>query len=365
MNKKVTIAVIAISIALLIAIFVLVVRMGGEKQVQSSDAVGFVLPGDKDEIGWNGFQYQGVKTVTDELGVNLLLAENVAEKTGACEKSVDSLVKAGARMIILGSFNFPIELQEYIKSHQDVKFYGISGDLHQPNFTAYSARAYQARFLSGVIAALNSESGKIGYVAAMKNSEVYRGINAFALGARRINPKAKVYVAWSNSWDDEIAEKANTEKLIKGAGVDVMAYHQNRTYVVEAAEALGVKSVAYNLYSSSYSPNVLASSVTNWSKVYKEIILDFVQKKTSVNNYWVGIEKDAVGVEFYSSAVSDTTKQVVKEIVDSMKNGMDVFVGPIYDNKQQKRCEKDELISDNILRDEMDWLVDGVSEYEN
>ena len=364
MSKKVSVAAVAISL-LIVGCILHILNSVNAKGDESRQFVALVIPGTKGEVGWNGFQYQGVKSAVEGLGVELLLAENVVEHSGRAVPAVDSVIRAGAGMVILGSYNYPEELKEYMRTRPEVKFYGISNDLQMENFVAYSVRAYQARFLSGIIAALHSEKGKIGYVAAMKNTEVIRGINAFALGARRVNPEAKVFVAWTNSWDDEGAEKSNVEKLSKAFGIDVVSYQQNREFVPEAADALGIKSVGYGIYESRFSANLLASTVSNWGKAYREIIQDYLQKKKGVNNYWLGIEKDVVGVSFYSDAVSDSARKVVEGFMDSMRNGMDVFTGPLHDNQNKKRCEKDEQVSDNILRDEMDWLVEGVVEYED
>lgn len=364
MSKRIKFAVAVVMVALLVIIFNMVNGFEGKKEEVENNVIGLILPGAITEEGWNGDHYKSVKSVSDELGVELLVEENVKEGSGQIAAATKRLIAAGAKMIILGSFNFPAEIEEDMRVHQDISFYGISGELDIPNFVAYSSRAYQARYLAGVIAGLNTKTDKLGYVAAMNNSEVNRGINAFTLGARRVNPKAKVYVAWTNSWDDGVVERENVNKLVKGAGVDVLGYQQNRLNVLEESEALGVMSVAYSLKTSPYSPNVLASTVTNWAKVYKEIVQDFLQKKHSVNNYWVGADKDAIEIQFYSSAVSDSSRKVVEEILESLKNGMDVFAGPIYDNRHKKRCDKNEVISDLILRDDMSWFVDGVTIYE-
>lgn len=365
MSKRITSAVVAVLLVLLVIIVNMVNGFEGKQEESRKMIVGLVIPGLSTESGWNGDHFTSVKRVTDELGAELILMENVKEGSGELEKAVDELAKSGTQMILLGSYNYPSEISDYMKTHKDVSFYGISSDVEVPNFKAYSARAYQARYLSGVIAALHSKTGKLGYVAAMSNSEVNRGINAFALGARRVNPKVKVYVAWTNSWDDSIVEKLNVDKLVQKVGVDVLGYHQNRLNVVDEADSLGVMSVAYSMKESSYSPNVLASTATNWGNVYKEIILDFLQKKNSVSNYWVGADKDAIEIQFFSDAVSDSARQVVEGVLDSLKHGMDVFTGPMYDNRHRKRCEKNEVVSDLILRDEMNWFVEGVTIYED
>ena len=60
-----------------------------------------------------------------------------------------------------------------------------------------------------------TENGKIGYVAAMPTPEVIRGINAFTLGVRSVNPEATVQVSWTNTWYDPAVEKQAAEEMAK------------------------------------------------------------------------------------------------------------------------------------------------------
>ena len=41
-----------------------------------------------------------------------------------------------------------------------------------------------------------------------------------------------------------------------------------------------------------------------------------------------------------------------------------VFTGEIYDTEGRKRCENNELISDEMLLEHFDWFVEGVEIYE-
>lgn len=362
MNKSLFVASF-LGVTLVAVIVALILTFGGEQESKES-YVGVVLPGSASELGWNGTHYKGVSDAAQELGTKILLAENAHEKTGAAVRAIDSLVEAGASMIILVSYNYAKEVAETMRKYPKVMFYSQDADIKEDNYRVYFARVYQARYLSGLIAGRVTRSNKVGYVAAMSNDEVNRGINAFALGVRKTNPKAQVFVAWTNSWDDAEVERANVRKLVEQKQVDFIAYHQNQGWVPREAELLGIPSIGYNLDSSGYSPLVMSSVSTHWKMVYKELIQDFLQKKQSINNYWVGIEKSAVGLTFYSSAVDDSSKAVVEDAILQMQNGMEVFKGPISDNQGKKRCGKDEVLSDSFLRENMDWFVDGVNLYE-
>ena len=63
---------------------------------------------------------------------------------------------------------------------------------------------YEANNLTGVIAGVMAKSDKIGYVASCPLYGVMANVNAFAMGARAVNPDVKVYVEWSGINDNDI-----------------------------------------------------------------------------------------------------------------------------------------------------------------
>ena len=66
----------------------------------------------------------------------------------------------------------------------------------------YTLRAYQARYLSGLVAGKMTKSNTLGYVASFPVPQVVRGINAFTIGAQEVNPQAKARVVWVSNWYD-------------------------------------------------------------------------------------------------------------------------------------------------------------------
>ena len=53
-------------------------------------------------------------------------------------------------------------------------------------------------FLQGVLAGALATQNKIGYVAQYPVYGTVANINAFALGAKFVNPRAKIYLKWSS-----------------------------------------------------------------------------------------------------------------------------------------------------------------------
>ena len=54
--------------------------------------------------------------------------------------------------------------------------------------------------------------------------EVVRGINAFTIAMRKVNPEATVKVVWVNSWYDP-GKEADAAKALIDQGVDIITQH--------------------------------------------------------------------------------------------------------------------------------------------
>lgn len=360
MKNKTKLTILIISVVVLLTAIALLVLYFNNSKDDEVKKIGYIMTGAIDEHGWNGMNYKGIEAVCSSLGVELMVKENVLEGTGMCIKAVSELAEAGAEMIILSSFGYPGEVAELIDKYPKISFYGISSQYYADNMSSYFGRMYQMRYLTGIIAGMITESNNIGYVAAMANDEVNRGINAFTMGVKRVNPDAIVNVMWTDSWDDEAKAKSVAKTLISD-GADVLAYHQNQPYVVAAADEEGVYSIGYNEAAEGYSDKYLTAAVWDWEYLYFDIIKEFLQgRANSRQHHWCGMETGAIGLSEFSPLVTDEIRAEVEKAKAEILSGKDVFSGEIYDINGVKRCDEDEFISDAALMDDFDWYVDGV-----
>ena len=364
MQNKIKRTLLAIFAFLILCIIFWSILLFGKKQ-QDTVKIGFVLSGSIEEKGWNGRHYQGYKASSEKLGTQMLVMENVKEYSGECKNAIHELVKQGASMIILSSYGYSEEVYEVVQQYPQIVFYGNSSEYHDSNLTSYFARLYQARYLAGIVAGMKTKTNQIGYVAAMENNEVNRGINAFTLGVKHVNPKATVHVAWTNSWDNEEIEREATRNLVDRKEVDVVTCHQNQDFVVKEADKLGVYSIGYHVASEDLSNKYLTAVVCNWEILYEEIIKQYLQgNANSVENYWIGLEKEAVGLTELSEEVFPEIIQELENAKKQILEGKDVFSGVIYDNEGMLRCDEGEIIRDKVLLEQFDWFVEGVDIYE-
>lgn len=356
-NKQQWLLILAAFILILIFIFI----FGINKKKEDTVKIGLILTGMSTDEGWNGMHYQGVSSACESLGVELIVKENVSEGTGRCAQAIDELVKEDVGMIILSSYAYPTEVQDTIQKYPEVSFYGISAEYYADNMTSYFGRMYQARYLAGIVAGMKTESNEIGYVAAMPNSEVNRGINAFTIGVKSVNPNATVNVIWTNEWEAPEEEKKAVNTLIDEYGVDVITYHQNQHYVAEEADMAGVFSIGYNAVADGLSNKYLTAAVWDWNTLYYQIIREYLQgKANSVRRHWYGIDTGVVALSECSELVDESILKEIEQAKKELSEGNRVFSGVIYDNTGVLQCDEGESISDEILLEKMDWFVDGV-----
>ena len=63
---------------------------------------------------------------------------------------------------------------------------------------------FEAKFLMGAIAGAMAENGQLAYIADYPIFGTIANINAFALGAKMVNPRAQVYLEWSTLKDVDL-----------------------------------------------------------------------------------------------------------------------------------------------------------------
>ena len=351
----------AVVVFLVATVLILVFHFDVDQEHTKRDKIGFVMLGGIHDAGWNASQYEAINDVCRRMGAELLVKEYIRENAGDCPQAVRELADEGAGMIFLSSYSYSMEVKDLVGQYPHIAFGTNSAEYHTKNMTSYFVRLYQARYLAGAIAGMRTRSGVVGYVAAMPNSEVNRGINAFTLGAQRVNPNVRVAVAWTGSWQNEEKEALNARRLVQELGADVLTYHQDEKTVADTAEAMGVDFIGYHEALTGYSPHNLTSVVCRWDIYYMDIIRRYLKGEiNSVNNHWLGIDQGVVLLSPYSEYVTPEIRKQVDIMRDELIAGNPVFSGTIYDNHGQQRCMEGEVISDDALLERIDYLVRGV-----
>ncbi|KDR93929.1 nucleoside-binding protein [Peptoclostridium litorale DSM 5388] len=321
--------------------------------------VGFIYVGPIGDGGWSYAHNEARLYLENELGVSTIYKESVPEGPEV-EKIMRDMIDQGAKVIFATSFGYMDYVEKISKEYPDVKFLHCSGYKDGENMSNYFGRMYEPRYLSGVVAGMKTQTNKIGYVAAFEIPEVIRGINAFTLGVKSVNPEASVAVRWTHTWYDPVSEKAAAESLLD-EGSDVIAQHQDTAGPQQAAQEKGAFSIGYNTDMKEMAPQAyLTAPVWNWGPYYVKQVKAAMDGTWKSENYWGGMEDEVVQLAPMTELVPSEAVQKVTELEGKIKDGsLKVFAGPIKDNEGNVVVKEGEVLTDEQLLS-MDWLVEGV-----
>lgn len=238
--------------------------------------------------------------------------------------------------------------------HPEVKILNCSLNTSHKHIRTYSARMYEAKFLMGAIAGALSENGKIGYLADYPIFGTTANINAFALGAKMVNPRAKIYLEWSSLKDHDPA-KVFAENKIK--------YISGRDMIVP-----GSVNREFGLYHAAKDrPWNMAMPVWHWGVFYEKMIrqilsgswkYDDASDETKGLNYWWGMSAGIVDV-ICSHHLPIGTVRLVELLKNTISSGdFNPFSGVLYSQDGLIQREDESLSPEEIAT--MDWLAENV-----
>ena len=201
--------------------------------------IAFVNIGPASDKGWNWAHDQGAKFVKAQLGdaVDITFLEDIPEGPDS-QRTFEQLASDGYGLIFGTSFGYMDPMLAAAEAFPDVVFEHATGFKTSDNMGNYFGAAEEGRYLTGLAAGAATESNLIGYVAAFPIPEVIRGINAFTIGVREVNPDAQVEVVWTSTWFDPPKESTAAQSLLD-KGADVIAMHQDSTAPGQAADTAG------------------------------------------------------------------------------------------------------------------------------
>ncbi len=319
--------------------------------------IGFVYDKTPQESEWCYAHELGRQYIEDTFGTQLETTSitNV-EPEKDDSNAIETLIKDNADMICVTS---PAMIMASLKAaiaHPEVKILNCSLNTSHKYIRTYYARMYEAKFLMGIIAGALSDNSKIGYVAGYPVYGEMSNINAFALGARFVNPKAKIYLEWS------CVKNNDYKKKFEEQGIKVIS---DRDMITPQCSTR--KFGLYYVTSQNHTQH-LAMPVWHWGVFYEKLIQSVMsgswnkeedEDNIKALNYWWGMSAGVIDV-IYSSKLPTETKRIVNVFKDIISKGdFELFEGELYDqNGVQKNKEGNVLTPEQIIT--MNWLLENV-----
>ena len=319
----------------------------------------FVYVGPTGDLGWTYAHDQG-RLALEDMGVETAYVELVAEGPDSA-RVIRDLAEKGYDLIFATSFGFMDSVIEVAADYPDLYFEHCTGYQTADNVGIYDGRGYQAWYLAGIVAGKMTENNVMGYIAPYPIPEVVRNMNAFALGARSVNPDATVHPIWIYAWVDPPKEREAAQALYD-LGADVIARESDSTEADKLAQENGIYVIGYNSdVARDQSPDAfLTAPIWHWDVFYKQAVMDVANGAWTNAPVWWGIKDGLLSLAPIADFVPDDVKALVEaEQARIVAGEFDVFEGPINDNTGAERVASGVQMTDEEMLG-FDWLVEGV-----
>lgn len=272
----------------------------------------------------------------------------------SAEDAMEDAIENGAQVIFATTPPLIDACRKAAAKHPDVHILNCSAAMPYAGVRTYYSRIYEGKFITGAIAGAMSRDGQIGYVASSPIFGVPASINAFALGARLTNPRARIRVRWSCTEEDAMGALAR-EGISLISNRDIPTPDRTR-------EPWGLCRLQDD-----GSLRSLASPYWHWGNVYVKLVRSILDggwdALSSSNgravNYWWGMRSHAVGI-----LLSDELPEGVHQLADILRRGLAdgsilPFHRPLRSQDGMRRSDGGHWFSpEEILH--MDWLCDCV-----
>jgi len=208
---------VGIALAAVLCLTVALALPGAAAAAEKPFVFGLLMVGPYNDHGWSQAHFEAGKYVEKMIpGTKMLYIDKVnpADRAGiTVPQLVDDLVSKGAKLIIANSDDMKDGAREAAMQHPEVFFVHVSGDdvltgKAPKNLANIMGRMEYGKMMGGFVAALTTQTGKIGYLGPLLNEETRRLAASCYLGARyawekvlKRDPKDLAFqVTWIGFW---------------------------------------------------------------------------------------------------------------------------------------------------------------------
>eukprot|EP01065_Artemidia_motanka_P011746 TRINITY_DN16396_c0_g1_i3.p1 TRINITY_DN16396_c0_g1~~TRINITY_DN16396_c0_g1_i3.p1 ORF type:complete len:956 (+),score=209.60 TRINITY_DN16396_c0_g1_i3:77-2944(+) len=252
--------------------------------------------------------------------------------------------EAGYHLVITTSTNFKLPTLDAAHAFPGtnwVHIHSSPSETGPTNFASAWCRIYQARYLTGIAAASQTVTKKIGFVAAIPTVQlVLRGINSFVLGVRKLDPTIRTYVNFIYTFTDPERTEYASEWL-RLLDCDVIGTFTNDRSAYTPFVSRGLRAAGYHSdMREQIGDEIVQSAFFNWGPMYQRFADEVLTGKPMTKFYFDGTEKGVPVVSEMTQYVPAATRSLINHERARLLAGEDeaadkgssmIFCGPLKD----------------------------------
>ena len=264
----------------------------------------------------------GVRSAEAELGISLTEVDGMESDPAATEMLLREAAQ-DSDLVLAAGYQMGAPLARVAPEFPDVKFAIFDVVLDVPNVASINYKANEGSFLVGAIAALKTESGKIGYIGGADVPLLHEFEAGYTAGIRAINPDAEVYIEYISENEAGFNQPDRAKEIALAqheSGVDVIyvAAGGSGQGALEAAQEQGKYIIWVDSNGNHLAPGiVLTSMVKELSASVVKVISETVDGNFMAGVRYFGLEDGGVSYavdEHNQSLLTDEILQTVESL---------------------------------------------------
>jgi basic membrane protein A len=275
--------------------------------------------GGKFDKSFNEAAYAGAERFKSETGLEYRDFE--IQNDSQREQALRNFARRGHNPVVGIGFSQAQALEKVAKEFPDTKFAIIDMVVDLPNVRSVIFKEHEGSYLVGMLAALASKTGKVGFVGGMDIPLIRKFACGYVQGVRAVNPNAEIYQNMTGTtgaaWNDPVkgGELAKSQ-FDRGADVVYHAAGGTGLGVLQAAADAGKLGIGVDSNQNGLHPGSVLTSMLK--RVDNAVFKAFDEVR---NDSWtagfdvLGLAENGVGW-----ALDDNNKALVS---DDMKAALD------------------------------------------
>lgn len=293
--------------------------------------------GGKFDKSFNEAAYNGAERWAKETGGTYKELEMQDEAQR--EQALRRLAEAGANPVVMTGFAFGDVLNKVAPDFPNTKFAIVDMVVEQPNVKSVVFNEHEGSYLVGMMAALASKTGTVGFIGGMDIPLIRKFGCGYAQGVKAANPDATIVLNMTGTtpaaWNDPVkgAELAKAQKA-QGADVIYAAAGGTGVGVLQTAADEGILSIGVDSNQNYLHPGkVLTSMMKRVDNAVYEAFKEGEALTPGINV--MGLANDGVGYamdENNAALVTPEMQAKVDEAAAKIKAGEIVVHDYMADN---------------------------------
>lgn len=296
----------------------------GDNNSQKEDTfkVAIVMPGNKTDKSWNQSGYEGVVKAKNELGIEIAYSENVKQPDQI--EAMADYARRGYNVVIGHGGEFQ-DAGEKVSSQHPKTLFAVTNGVRAGNNLATIAFNYkQFGYLLGYLGGKMSKTGKVGFIGAQQLKHYVDLAASFEEGFKKANSDGKVFITWTNDWDDIVRGKeAAINQINQGADVIFPTMDNATIGSLQAAKERNIW--AFGIYYDAiqdWPGTVLQSAIFDISSAIVEFLTLAKEGKAEGKNYKYGVESPEVArLGSFHSSVPESIRKEVMDLFNKIESG--------------------------------------------